>query len=466
MQYVHLKNTPVRSGRCSLAIFMMKMKTGLPNKLLSTLFNISKSSIKRAIATVRKTLSASFVPYYIGFQHISRQDVITKHTRPLAEQIFGENGLQVVLVLDGTYIYIQKSLNFQFQRRSYSVHKGRPLVKPMVIVSTTGYFVSVIGPYLADGKNNDARILEHIMRSNIEDVRDWIDENDVFIVDRGFRDAVPFLSSLGINAEMPAFMKRGEKQMSTEDSNSSRMVTKVRWVVESANARSKRWRFLDHVLPTNQVPYIGDYVRIVCAIANKFYPPLSHGNLEEDQVLAAKMHHLSLQVNGLKDYVEEKELHKRTADWESSDVDDFPRLGEEQIRPITCGSYQLKLCASYTKEHLEGNCEIQLHKEEPNLLRVRLRSRHCSSRSYLLWVKYDSASVVAWYCRCRSGSRVVGVCAHIAAVIWYLGFYRHTEDMEIGVNDWGQHCDDAAQMPTEVLDGSDSEGSQTSDIEE
>lgn len=51
----------------------------------------------------------------------------------------------------------------------------------------------------------------------------------------------------------------------------------VRWVVESANARKKRWKYLDHVLPTNQVPFIGDYTRIVCAISNKFFPPLSPG---------------------------------------------------------------------------------------------------------------------------------------------------------------------------------------------
>jgi len=54
-------------------------------------------------------------------------------------------------------------------------------------------------------------------------------------------------------------------------------VFQVRWVVESANARIKRWKYLNHVLPTNQIPYIGDYIRIVCAISNKYSPPLSPG---------------------------------------------------------------------------------------------------------------------------------------------------------------------------------------------
>ncbi|KAK3085070.1 hypothetical protein FSP39_023793 [Pinctada imbricata] len=232
----------------------------------------------------------------------------------------------MVLVLDGTYIYIQKSLHFQFQRRSYSLHKGRPLVKPMVIVTTSGYFVTVLGPYLSDGKNNDAKIIEHIMKCNTEDVKNWIDENDVFIVDRGFRDALPFLSSLGINAEMPAFMKK-------------------------------------------------EYIRIVCAISNKYFQPLSNGNEDEDQVLAAKMAYLSRQVNWLQEYVEEKGFHRKTAQWREIDSnDDFPSLDEDQIRQLTCGTYQMKLCASYAQEHKDGNCDISVHKDEPTLLRCIIYS--------------------------------------------------------------------------------------------
>ncbi len=77
-------------------------------------------------------------------------------------------------------------------------------------------------------KNNDASILNHILKKNIENIEDWVEENDVFIVDRGFRDSIALLESMGIKAEMPCFLKKGEKQMSTEDANSSRLVTKVK----------------------------------------------------------------------------------------------------------------------------------------------------------------------------------------------------------------------------------------------
>nr|XP_022317959.1 uncharacterized protein LOC111121112 isoform X2 [Crassostrea virginica] len=108
-----------------------------------------------------------------------------------------------------------------------------------------------------------------MLASNVQDIKNWIENEDIFIVDRGFRDSLEFLEDLGIKAKMPSFIPRGQAQMSTEEANTSRLVTKVRWVVESANARIKSWKYLASVLPTHQVPYIRDYVCIVCAIANK-----------------------------------------------------------------------------------------------------------------------------------------------------------------------------------------------------
>lgn len=223
-----MKSTPSRTVRTSLAIFLMKLRGGDSNRVLSTLFNISKSGIRRSIKVIRSALiDGNFVKENLGFQHITREEIIHQHTRPLAQTLFGDNTQpQVILVLDGTYIYINKSSNFKFQRQSFSFHKGRQLVKPMVIVSTSGYFLSVLGPYFA--KDNDASILTHIMRSNLEDIRNWVEEDDVFIVDRGFRDSLTYLEELGIQVKMPSFMEKGEKQLSTDAANTSRLVRKVK----------------------------------------------------------------------------------------------------------------------------------------------------------------------------------------------------------------------------------------------
>ena len=69
------------------------------------MFNISKDWIKRARDTVKQYVT----PNYIGFHHISRDNIIKAHNRPLAQALFGDLKNQTgILVIDGTYIYIHK----------------------------------------------------------------------------------------------------------------------------------------------------------------------------------------------------------------------------------------------------------------------------------------------------------------------------------------------------------------------
>ncbi|WAR05939.1 hypothetical protein MAR_021308, partial [Mya arenaria] len=431
----HIRNTPVRDILTTVGIFFFKLKSGLSNTILSIIFGISKSSVRRAIATTRQTLKENFVRLNLGFNHISRQKVINQHTRQLARSLFVDeagDSSRLILVLDGTYIYIQKSQNHHFQRRSYSMHKGRPLVKPMVIVTTSGHYMSVLGPYLSDGKNNDAKILNHIINTNVEDIKSYVHPGDIFVVDRGFRDSLQLLEDLGIQSKMPSFLPKGETQFQTEVANTSRLVTKV--------------------------PFIGDFVQIICAVCNKYLPPLSSSCSDDDR-LAQHMLQLATQENSLKTEIEESNLDKSRAVWvpvSDTDLEDFPRLTEDILRTLTCGVYQLKLCPGYIQEHLEGDEDIRVHKERSGLIRVRLQSRHVSAKQYNLWIKFNNYEILGWYCKCRSGSRIVGMCAHCAAVIWYLGYGKHRFLGALGVRDWSEYVDDASVVPPTV-DSSDSD---------
>ena len=48
----------------------------------------------------------------------------------------------------------------------------------MMIVSTTGYIVACIGPFLSDFSNNDASIMKNILLENIDNILNWIGEVD------------------------------------------------------------------------------------------------------------------------------------------------------------------------------------------------------------------------------------------------------------------------------------------------
>lgn len=234
----------------------------------------------RVIAAARKALG-DFVDVHLGFGHITRQEIIDSHTSDFATAFFSHClSESAILVLDGTYVYIQKSQNYTL-RRCFSMQKKRPLVKAMVVTATDGYIISVIGPYMSDGKNNDANITVHMMKTNADNRMDWLTEEDILVLDRGFRDALPFLNDCGFQTESPDFLSKTQKQFTTTSANKSRMVTKVRWVVEAVNGRLKKWKYFDRVIPNTNIPNIRDNLRIVAAICNKYLPPIRSGQAED-----------------------------------------------------------------------------------------------------------------------------------------------------------------------------------------
>uniref|UniRef100_K1S712 Uncharacterized protein n=1 Tax=Magallana gigas TaxID=29159 RepID=K1S712_MAGGI len=73
---------------------------------------------------------------------------------------------------------------------------------------------------------------------------EWVQKDDIFVVDRGFRDSLDYLEQMGIKGKIPSFLAKGDKQMSTENANTSRFVTKAvtdrtRLYLEPYNNRMK-----------------------------------------------------------------------------------------------------------------------------------------------------------------------------------------------------------------------------------
>ena len=80
------------------------------------------------------------------------------------------------------YLAIGKSQHIEFQRKSFNLHKGQNLLQPMIITTTDGYIIDVVGPFLSDSHHNDANIMKYILLANINDFLNW---HDVIVVDRG-----------------------------------------------------------------------------------------------------------------------------------------------------------------------------------------------------------------------------------------------------------------------------------------
>ncbi|CAF2624748.1 unnamed protein product [Rotaria sp. Silwood2] len=428
-----LRDTDIRTPRTAIACLLVKLRLGLSHQALCTLFSVEdKRKMSRILDSACTAIKRYFVPKHLGFSHIERQKVIDIHTRPLAKILLGDNDPnKCIIILDGTYCYIQKSANNLLQRRTYSLHKGKPLVKPMMIVSSDGYIISVMGPFLADGRNNDAEITKNIIYNNKQGFTDWLHPGDLVLVDRGFRDCIPDLEKFGYKTKMPCFLKKDQSQFTTCEANQTRLVTKIRWVIESANGRVKQWQFFNKIIPNSMIEKIGDYFEIVCAMIN-CYRPVFIQDTSHDSEIAEKMLKLARETNKIKDYVERmKSKSEKRLKWIAMDaanaISDFPKMNFNKLQELTLGIYQLKQARSYTTEHVSSNGAfmVKVANERPDLIRAQVQSRHKNSTNYDVYVQYNKTNISGWYCTCKNGSRVVGCCGHVASIIYYLAYARY-----------------------------------------
>jgi hypothetical protein len=131
-------------------------------------------------------------------------------------------------------VTVKKAQITHFNEKHGARIKGRHLVKPFVICTTDGHILDIYG--LFEATTNDASILSTIL-SEDKSLSALLKENDIFLLDRGFRDCLKELEEkYKLVTKMPSLMARDEKQLDSKSANQTRFVTKCRWVVEVVNS--------------------------------------------------------------------------------------------------------------------------------------------------------------------------------------------------------------------------------------
>ncbi|CAF4291184.1 unnamed protein product, partial [Rotaria magnacalcarata] len=122
--------------------------------------------------TAHQAIVKSFVPDNLGFGHVTPQDVIGRHTTAIARELMcgGDSTDTEIIIIDGTYLYIQKSRKNELQRKTLNLYKKISLLKSMMIVTTTGYIVACIEHFMSDFNNNDAAIMNDILLLNTDNI--------------------------------------------------------------------------------------------------------------------------------------------------------------------------------------------------------------------------------------------------------------------------------------------------------
>ena len=167
-------------------------KQNLSYSFAASIFGFADSSgISHLIDRVVDLLCDYWVSDYIGWEYWIREGV-AKHVPDFVNKL--HPGKNVVGCIDATYLYKQKAKSdYQFQKSSYCVYKGRNLQKEHVACTPDGKVLVVDGPYFCDGYNNDAKIWDHIVNEADSDIHNIFegDQSVTFVADRGYRDCLP-----------------------------------------------------------------------------------------------------------------------------------------------------------------------------------------------------------------------------------------------------------------------------------
>lgn len=325
-----LRDTKTRSVVQAVVVFLMKLRTGNSNVMIKTILQLPyEQAVSEYVGSVINAFEI-ILPLRFGIKSCIRQDLIVNHTTIIANELCGTNDTLIV-ICDGTYASHQKSKNNNYQRKSYSGQKKKHLCKPFTICATDGFVIDMLGPYTAN--ENDASILRKIMDDPSTGLSSLMCPGDIFVLDRGFRDIVPYLETKGFKVLMPA-LKGNRKQLTCQEANESRFVTKIRWPVEAVHGMIKQKnKLLDNVINNKILPKTGSLYRIASYLLNGFGKRLTSDATTTEEVLN-RFHSMRNIDNTLENEVEKNGWLRKKLPFEavdSSAILDFPELTEREM---------------------------------------------------------------------------------------------------------------------------------------
>lgn len=253
------------------------------------------------------------------------------------------------------------------------------------------------------------------------------------------------------------------------------------------NGKIKQWRFFNQTIQNSSIPFVGDYLNIVCSLIN-CYRASAIKDIHSGAVMAQEMINLLHSKNICQERLRRLEASKELK-WKKYDAQYclFPSLTATYVQQITkgksvtysayydfafLGSYQIFQAKQYIKEHLkpsildenEFEFQVQLSAAHPELVRVCFQSRHSNAKTYQTTIQFDDQQdepIEGWYCTCCIGSRTVGCCSHVTAILWHLGVARAVVDQSnshVWTNRLHDAVDDSVQY-SEIEESSDDDHS-------
>jgi hypothetical protein len=196
---------------------------------------------------------------------------------------------------------------------------------------------------------------------------------------------------MGYEPKMPAFLRKGQTQNTTEEANESRLCTKNRWVVQSYHARIKKWRFLTEIIQNSIIPSLADCVLIISTALNHFQGPLiPNAANDKFEKTSRMMKNRTTQRNIMFEKVQNGELSARSRRKKIEDINfEFPKMSLDDLRLLFFRTYQIKQVRSYVEEHLDadGDFIVEINNSIDDIVRCSIQSGHSNANIYKTWIQ-------------------------------------------------------------------------------
>lgn len=464
-----------KKARKALQMYLTRLHKGDRYNRVFSSFNISYKTGIAYISKARIALITDFVPKNIGFDALSRESLV-ESVSEMANNLYLSGKMnKAVIVADATYIFCNKTQNFDKQREFYNAQKKRHYFKPMVFVTTTGRFVEVFGPYKAS--ENDATIMKNIFLSHGKQIEERLEHNDVFVLDRGFRDVKQYLERKGFIVKMPEFIEKNTiGQLTTIQANSSRMVTACRYVVETRNGHMKSiWQLFNRNWITYDLRHVMSDYRIGASLINKFYPTMESNKKDATAIAQSMIEKTNCSQNKFAVIIRGRVFANSVKKFVECEDLVFPKIAKNEFRLISLGNYQPSLALSYIHEQIKLKKKFVFFSFPDNLLRsvfkdlideyriasptvvlTIFQSRYRKNEKHYVYIMANQEvrgkdGIIFYFCDCQHGRRLVGCCAHVLAFIAYLGYYRFHSDEIKGKSEFiDDFFDDKQPKPPQV----------------
>lgn len=233
-----------------LFITLVRLRKGLPEKVIADLFDLSEGHVSKILNTWIIFLydRLRYLPIWPSREHVDK-------TMP---ESFKEKYSDTRIIIDCTEIFIEQPSAAVCQRETFSSYKHHNTAKGLLGISPSGQITFISELYA--GRCSDKKIVRHC------GLYDILEDGDAVMVDKGF-NIEDDLNQRGLKLTIPPFLE-SKQQFTPKQLTDNKSIAAVRVHVERAVRKVKEFEILRNRVPISLCPMLNKTWFVCAHLAN------------------------------------------------------------------------------------------------------------------------------------------------------------------------------------------------------